>query len=83
MNDEIIDIISMAALKHRDSGEVSTMREARLIITALETNGYSIVKNCSIPDVGGSFLYELKTIAYGKGSSSERLEEIKKKLSSK
>jgi len=42
-----------------------------------------LVKNCSIPDVGGSFLYELKTIAYGKGSSSERLEEIKEKLSSK
>lgn len=33
--------------------------------------------------VGASILYELKTIAYGKGSSSERLEEIKEKLSSK
>lgn len=43
----------------------------------------NIVKNCSISDVGGSFLYELKTIAYGKGLSSERLEEIKEKLFSK
>ncbi len=41
---EINEIIAITCLKFHDSGETSVNREARLIIDALENNGYTITK---------------------------------------
>ena len=72
------------ATKGTEAGEVIKDNYLTEAIIKLLNNYADIrVKNCSISDVGGSFLYELKTIAYGKGSCSERMEEMKEKLSSK
>ena len=45
--DKLISIISGTCLKHHDSGEASCNREARLIIAALESEGYEIRKKDS------------------------------------
>ncbi|MEK6884959.1 MAG: hypothetical protein AABY22_35335 [Nanoarchaeota archaeon] len=40
---DLVSIIANACLKHRDSGEASCSKEARVIIAELEKAGYSIV----------------------------------------
>ena len=46
--DEILSLMSTVLLKHRDSGEASTMRGARLVHQALVDAGYAIVKQSDI-----------------------------------
>lgn len=41
---KIVSIIAGACLKHSDSGEASFDKEARVILQALEDNGYEVVK---------------------------------------
>lgn len=43
MEKKIRDIIASSCLKHKDSGEASVDRQARLIMNALEDSGYRIV----------------------------------------
>jgi len=43
--DNIIKTIEQACLKHHDSGETSVMREAYLIVEALESAGYKIFQS--------------------------------------
>jgi len=80
------EFIEKEALEYKlaeyDEGGFLGINE-RLLEQKLEEYHQAKLKLLGIGVVGGSFLYELKTIAYGKGSSSERLEEIKEKLSSK
>jgi hypothetical protein len=47
---EINEIIAFACLKFHDSGETSVNREARLIVEALENNGYTIIKENAVHD---------------------------------
>lgn len=44
-SDEIMRIIRNVCLIHRDSGEVSVNREARLIVNALNNAGFRIIKD--------------------------------------
>jgi hypothetical protein len=51
MKQKILKIISDVCLKHRDSGESSVNREARLIVDELEKNGYVLVKRQNVENM--------------------------------